>query len=191
MVTLQQALRLRLGRWHVCQRALTTAGFAFWIGARADGKKELIAVEDGWESEQSWCSESALQRPGDQNWRLATERSEESPVYGNTDSNAMHKTGNVLNCLPKAVQPTAASDLDLKLEWFGDCHLLKFPKATSCLAKDRTELPFYASRALATSENHKSDRVDLRNRETANGQDSRLFVQANHADDGLQTMQKR
>lgn len=64
----------------------------------------------------------------------------------------MHKSGNVLDKLPKAVQPRAKDDLhqiwmaetrdaanaafDLFLEKYG----AKYPKATDCLAKDRDEL---------------------------------------------------
>lgn len=97
------------------------------IGARADGKKEIVAVEDGYrESEQSWWellrnlySRGLTIEPklaiGDKAlgfWKALAE------VYGNTRQQRcwMHKTGNVLNSLPTAVQPprpkSIASDLD-------------------------------------------------------------------------------
>lgn len=133
------------------------------IGARADGKKELIAVEDGYrESEQSWWellrdlrSRGLSLGPklaiGDGAlgfWKALAK------IYGNSRQQRcwMHKTGNVLNYLPKAVQPKAKKSLHQI--WMADTrehacqafdefiktYQLKFPKATSCLAKDRTEL---------------------------------------------------
>ena len=133
------------------------------IGARADGKKELIAVEDGYrESEQSWWellrdlrSRGLSMGPklaiGDGAlgfWKALAK------IYGNSRQQRcwMHKTGNVLNYLPKAVQPKAKKGLHQI--WMADTrenayqafdefiatYQLKFPKATSCLAKDRTEL---------------------------------------------------
>ena len=64
----------------------------------------------------------------------------------------MHKTGNVLNCLPKVVQPRAKQalhqiwmaatrqDAYRAFDEFIATYQLKFPKATACLAKDREEL---------------------------------------------------
>jgi transposase-like protein len=133
------------------------------IGARADGKKELIAVEDGYrESEQSWWellrdlrSRGLSLGPklaiGDGAlgfWKALAK------IYGNSRQQRcwMHKTGNVLNYLPKAVQPKAKKGLhqiwmaDTRenayqaFDEFIETYQLKFPKATSCLAKDRTEL---------------------------------------------------
>jgi transposase-like protein len=133
------------------------------MGARADGKKELIAVEDGYrESEQSWWellrdlhSKGLRLEPklgvGDGAlgfWKALAK------VYGNTRQQRcwMHKTGNVLNCLPRAVQPKAKKALhqiwmaetrEEAFRAFDDfiaTYRLKFPKAAACLAKDRTEL---------------------------------------------------
>ena len=75
-------------------------------------------------------------------------------VYGNTRQQRcwMHKTGNVLNCLPKAAQPKAKQALHQI--WMADTredayrafdefiatYELKHPKATTCLEKDREEL---------------------------------------------------
>ena len=92
------------------------------MGARADGKKELIAVEDGYrESEQSWWellrdlhSRGLTMEPklaiGDGAlgfWKALAK------VYGNTRQQRcwVHKTGNVLNCLPKVAQPRAKQAL--------------------------------------------------------------------------------
>ena len=133
------------------------------IGARADGKKELIAVEDGYrESEQSWWellrdlhSRGLTMEPklatGDGAlgfWKALAK------VYGNTRQQrcCVHKTGNVLNCLPKVSQPRAKQALQQiwmaetredayrAFDEFIATYQLKFPKATACLAKDREAL---------------------------------------------------
>jgi putative transposase len=133
------------------------------IGATKDGRKELVAVQDGFrESEQSWhevlvdLANRGLAAPpklavGDGAlgfWaalRKAFPSTREQRCW-------MHKSGNVLDKLPKAVQPRAKDDLhqiwmaetraaaskafDLFLEKYG----AKYPQATNCLAKDRDEL---------------------------------------------------
>jgi len=133
------------------------------IGATEDGKKELIAVEDGYrESEQSWLellmglkARGLEMEPklaiGDGAlgfWKALAQ------VYGNTLQQRcwVHKTGNVLNYLPKSVQPKAKQALhqiwmaetreeaDRAFDVFVDTYCGKYPKATACLAKDRTEL---------------------------------------------------
>ena len=133
------------------------------MGTTADGKKELIAVEDGYrESEQSWREVLRNLRArgltfepklavGDGAlgfWKALAQ------VYGNTRQQRcwFHKTGNVLNCLPKAVQPKAKNALHQiwmaetrqeAYEAFDEFILtyeLKFPKATASLAKDKEEL---------------------------------------------------
>jgi transposase-like protein len=136
------------------------------IGARADGKKELIAAEDGYrESEQSWWellrdlhSRGLTIEPklavGDGAlgfWKALAK------VYGNTRQQRcwVHKTGNILNCLPKSVQPKAKQalyqnwmaetreDAYRALDEFIATYELKHPKATACLEKDREELPAF------------------------------------------------
>ncbi len=133
------------------------------IGARADGRKELIAVEDGYrESEQSWKemlrdvrARGLVHDPklavGDGAlgfWKALAQ------VYGNTRQQRcwLHKTGNVLNNFPKAVQAKAKKALHQiwmaetreeafrAFDEFIATYELKFPKATACLAKDREEL---------------------------------------------------
>lgn len=133
------------------------------IGATEDGKKELIAVEDGYrESEQSWLEllmglkarglevEPKL-AVGDGAlgfWKALAQ------VYGNTRQQRcwVHKTANVLNYLPKSVQPKAKQALhqiwmaetreeaERAFDAFVDTYREKYPKATACLVKDRTEL---------------------------------------------------
>lgn len=133
------------------------------MGATSDGKKELLAVEDGVrESEQSW-KEVLLD--------LKARGLEGGPelVVGDgalgfwkalpqvwPDARQQrcwfHKSGNVLNKLPKSVQPaakralhkiwqadtkeTAQKAFDLFLSKFE----AKYPKATVCLSKDRDDL---------------------------------------------------
>ena len=133
------------------------------IGATRDGRKELLAVQDGYrESEQSWhelltdLKARGLDIPpklavgdGALGFWAALRK-----VYATTREQRcwMHKSGNVLDKLPKGVQPRAKDDLhqvwmaetrdaanaafDLFLEKYG----AKYPKATDCLAKDRDEL---------------------------------------------------
>jgi transposase-like protein len=133
------------------------------IGATKDGRKELLAVQDGYrESEQSWhellsdLKKQGLVIPpklavgdGAMGFWAALRK-----VFPTTREQRcwMHKSGNVLDKLPKAVQPRAKDDLhqiwmaetrsaanaafDLCLEKYS----AKYPKATDCLAKDREEL---------------------------------------------------
>jgi putative transposase len=133
------------------------------IGATAEGKKELIAITDGYrESKQSWKellldvrSRGLTLAPklaiGDGAlgfWAAVRE------VWPTIDEQRcwVHKTANVLNKLPKGVQGKAKSMLhdiwmadtraeacrafDLFLDTFGAKH----PAACECLAKDRDVL---------------------------------------------------
>jgi len=133
------------------------------MGATADGKKELIAVLDGYrESEQSWLeilldlkSRGLVYPPklaiGDGAlgfWQALAK------VFPKTRQQRcwVHKTANVLDKLPKRSQPRAKEMLhaiwmadsreaanqafDLFLETYG----AKYAKACQCLAKDREEL---------------------------------------------------
>lgn len=73
----------------------------------------------------------------------------------------VHKTANVLNCLPKSSQPKAKKALhdiwqaetqeaaNKAFDVFVDCYEAKYPKATVCLQKDREELlTFYRFPAM-------------------------------------------
>ena len=133
------------------------------IGATADGKKELIAVEDGYrESEASWLellrrleSRGLVVEPelaiGDGSlgfWKALGQ------VWGNTRRQRcwVHKTGNVLNYLPKSVQPKAKQALheiwmaethesaEDAFDAFVKSYEAKYPKAAGCLVKDREVL---------------------------------------------------
>ncbi len=127
------------------------------IGATDDGKKELIAVEDGYrESAASWTEmlrglearglsiepELAVGDGALGFWKALAQ------VWGNTKKQRcwVHKTGNVLNYLPKSVQPKAKQALheiwmaEEAFDAFVTIYEAKYPKATACLEKDRIEL---------------------------------------------------
>jgi putative transposase len=133
------------------------------MGATPEGKKELVAVQDGYrESEQSWKEllldlkarglehgpELAIGDDALGFWKAIRQ------VYGETREQRcwVHKTVNVLNDLPKGKQPQAKSMLhdiwmaekkaeDVKaFDLFVETYQAKYPKATECLAKDRDVL---------------------------------------------------
>jgi len=133
------------------------------LGATADGKKELIAIHDGYrESEQSWkellvdLKKRGLKVPpklavadGALGFWSALEK-----IFPSTCAQRcwVHKTSNVLNKLPKNKQPQAKDDLhqiwmastkedaQVAFDAFLDKYGGKYPKATGCLEKDREEL---------------------------------------------------
>lgn len=133
------------------------------IGVNARGDKHFLAIEDGVrESTQSWrevllgLRQRGFTRPA----KLAVGDgalgfwSALSQVYPETRGQRcwMHKTGNLLNYLPKSSQAKAKQGLheiwmaetraaaerafDHWIERYRD----KYPKATACLARDREEL---------------------------------------------------
>jgi transposase-like protein len=140
------------------------------IGADVHGRKELLAIEDGFrESAQSW--RELLLRLRDQNglvlhpelatgdgalgfWQALHE------VWPKTRQQRcwVHKTANVLNKLPRSLQGKAKQDLhaiyeaesraaaEKAFEHFVAKYGAKHDKAVSCLGKDREALlTFYAS----------------------------------------------
>jgi putative transposase len=133
------------------------------MGATAEGQKELIAVLDGYrESEQSW-SELLLdlkQRglaiapkvavgDGALGFWAALRK-----VFPETREQRcwVHKTANVLNKMPKSVQPKAKADLheiwqaetqanaEKAFKGFLEKYDAKYPQACECLKKDREVL---------------------------------------------------
>ena len=137
------------------------------MGVNSQGEKHLLAIEDGArESTQSWKEVLlSLKDRGLDNFKLAIGDgamglwSALSETYPEVKQQRcwVHKTKNVLNSLPKSVQPKAKSMLqeiwmaetqktaekafDLWLKTFQD----KYPKAAECLSKDRKSLlVFYA-----------------------------------------------
>jgi transposase-like protein len=133
------------------------------MGATADGKKELIAIQDGQrESEQSWKellldvqSRGLTIEPklaiGDGAlgfWKAVRQ------LWPDVREQRcwVHKTANVLDKLPKGVQPKAKemlhaiylapgrAEAEKAFDLFVRTYEAKYPKATECLAKDRTAL---------------------------------------------------
>lgn len=133
------------------------------VGATPDGRKEVVAIQDGCrESEESWrellldlkqrgLTEGPELAIGDGAlgfWKALAK------VYGGTKQQRcwVHKTANVLDKMPKSVQPAAKKHLheiylaatkeaaekafDFFLELYGPKH----PKAVECLKNDRDVL---------------------------------------------------
>lgn len=137
------------------------------MGATADGKKELIAIADGYrESAQSWkellldvkargLTVDPKLATGDGAlgfWKALRE------VWPATREQrcCVHKTANVLDKLPKRLQPAAKEKLhnlwmsdtrehaNEAFDLFLATYQAKYPKACECLAKDRDViLTFY------------------------------------------------
>jgi putative transposase len=137
------------------------------MGATEDGKKELIAITDGYrESEQSWKEllldvkarglvidpKLAIGDGGLGFWKALRQ------VYRSTREQrcTVHKTANVLDKLPKGSQPKAKAMLhaiwqaetkaaaEEALDLFLSTYRAKYPKAAECLEKDREEsLAYY------------------------------------------------
>jgi transposase-like protein len=137
------------------------------IGATADGKKQLLAMGNGYrESAESWqellldlkqrgltiAPKLAIGDGALGFWKALPQ------VFGTTQAQRcwVHKTANVLNKLPQGLQAKAKSDLHEI--WLAECRVdaeqafdnflltyeAKYPKASECLAKDRdTLLTFY------------------------------------------------
>jgi len=133
------------------------------MGVTPEGKKELIAVQDGFrESEQSWKEllldvkarglavdpELATGDGALGFWKALPQ------VFAKTKEQRcwVHKTANVLDKLPKAKQPGAKEKLhqiwmadtreaaNKAFDLFLETYEAKYPKATACLKKDRDEL---------------------------------------------------
>jgi transposase-like protein len=132
------------------------------VGVLPDGSKEVIALEDGYrESTESWLSLLRdLERRGMPAPKVATgdgalgfwgalrqvfPRTEEQRCW-------VHKNANVLDKLPKRVQPRAKDMLHEimyapnrqsaleDIERFSQEFAAKYPKAVECLIKDQDEL---------------------------------------------------
>ena len=133
------------------------------IGALADGRKQLLAVHDGFrESELSWTElledlkRRGLEVPpklavgdGGLGFWAALQK-----VYPTTREQRcwVHKTANVLDKLPKSMQGKAKSALhniylaesrtaaEGAMDHFAGLYEVKYPKAVACLEKDREVL---------------------------------------------------
>jgi putative transposase len=133
------------------------------MGATAEGQKELITVVDGYrESEQSWyellidlknrglsLAPKLAIGDGALGFWAALRK-----VYGETREQRcwVHKTANILNNMPKSVQPRAKSDIHeiwmaetraqavKAFDAFLEKYRAKYPAACECLEKDRDVL---------------------------------------------------
>jgi putative transposase len=133
------------------------------MGATDDGHKELIALADGYrESEQSWLTLllDVKQRGLKLDPKLATGDGALgfwkalAQVYPSTREQRcwVHKTANVLDKLPKRLQPAAKEqlhqiwmaekkvDAQQAFDTFLETYRAKYPKAVECLQKDREVL---------------------------------------------------
>ena len=132
------------------------------IGVNERGQKRFLAIEDGVrESTQSWREVLLdLKARGMRTPKLAVGDGAMGfwaaldEVYGKTRQQRcwMHKTGNVLNGVPKSIQPKVKQALhgiwqsDTKanaekaFDLFVETYEPKYPKAALCLQKDREEL---------------------------------------------------
>jgi len=132
------------------------------IGVNERGQKRFLAIEDGVrESTQSWrevllklksrgmnIPELAIGDGAMGFWAALEELYPES----RQQRCWMHKTLNVLNCLPKSVQAKAKQalhaiwqaetkeDAEKAFDLFIETYEPKYPKATTCLQKDHEEL---------------------------------------------------
>jgi putative transposase len=133
------------------------------MGATAEGKKELIAIADGYrESEQSWMELllDVKSRGLSIDPKLATGDGALGfwkalpKVFPTTRTQRcwVHKTANVLDKLPKRMQARAKEAIHeiwmadtreaagTAFDLFLKTYEAKYPKACECLAKDREEL---------------------------------------------------
>ena len=133
------------------------------IGATPGGRKELLALADGFrESEQSW--KEVLLRLKNRGLKIDPKLAigdgalgfwKALPqVFGTTREQRcwVHKTANVLNKLPQHLQAKAKSDLHqiwmaetreqayVAFATFVQSYQPKYPKAAECLAKDKPSL---------------------------------------------------
>jgi putative transposase len=133
------------------------------IGATPEGQKELLGFQVGVrESAQSWrellvdlkargLAIAPELATGDGALGFWKALEEVSPTTRHQRC-TVHKTANVLDKLPKSVQPTAKADLrevwmapdrataDAAIETFAEKYGAKYEKAVTCLLKDRNAL---------------------------------------------------
>lgn len=132
------------------------------IGVNERGEKHFLAIEDGVrESVQSWREVLLKLKMRGVNFPKLAVGDGAMGFWGALDEIYpetrhqrcwMHKTGNVLNYLPKIAQPKAKEalhdiwqaetkkDAEEAFDLFVATYEPKYPKAANCLEKDRTEL---------------------------------------------------
>lgn len=187
IVRLKQVWQREYEQWR--SRDLSTTHYVYWwvdgiyftvrldtdrqcllviVGATADGRKELIAIDDGFrESAESWRSllrelkqRGLTQGPaaatGDGALGFWVALAEEFPQT-TPQLCWVHKTANVMDKLPQSVQAKAKAmlheiylaptrhDAEAAWEHFVTTFTEKYPKAVACLTPHREELlTFYA-----------------------------------------------
>ncbi|MEU2978670.1 IS256 family transposase [Streptomyces hirsutus] len=132
------------------------------VGVRADGSKELVALQDGYrESGESWadllrdCARRGMRAPvlavGDGALGFWKALAEVFPASRHQRC-WVHKTANVLNALPKSAQPGARKALQditgaedkqhaqAAIKTFTQLYGAKFPKAVKKITDDEAEL---------------------------------------------------
>jgi putative transposase len=181
------------------------------IGVREDGTKELLAVEDGYrESTDCWAGvlremkRRALNCPklviGDGALGAWAALRDVFPEAGDQRC-WVHKTANVLDCLPKRLQPRAKgmiheiseaptrADARKALEAFREEYGAKYPKALEKLDKDWTALTsFYDFPAEHWRQpaHHEPDREQLRHGQATDAGNEGCRLEGRRAGDGLQ-----
>ena len=181
------------------------------IGVREDGVKELLAVDDGYrESTESWAvvfrdlRERGLNEPklvtGDGALGAWAALRDVFPAAGRQQC-WVHKIANVLDAMPKRLQPRAKTllhemmeapteaDARQARETFRSEFAAKYPKALDKLDRDWKSLTaFYAFPAehWAPPADDEPDRVGLRDGEAAHARAEGRRLEGRGARDGLQ-----
>ena len=186
------------------------------IGVREDGVKELLAVEDGYrESTESWSSVMRdLQARGANEPKLVVGDGALGTwaalrdVFPGARRQAcwVHAIANVLDALPKRLQPRAKTvlheimeaptrrDAARALERLRDELAAKYPKAIAKLDRDWQHLTAFYDfpaehwRHLRTSER---DRVELRDRQAPHPRHQGRRLEEGRARDGVQAARRR
>jgi putative transposase len=183
------------------------------IGVREDGVKELLAVEDGYrESTDSWAAvlrdlrDRGLTEP-----RLVTGDGALGAWAALRDVFPaaceqrcwVHKIANVLDALPKRLQPRAKTllhqmmeapteaDARAARETFREEFAAKYPRRRQARPRLAPALRVLRvpRRALAPSEDDQPDRVELRHRQAAHARDQGRRLEGRGARDGVQAAQ--
>ena len=182
------------------------------IGATPEGKKELIGFQAGMrESAQSWkellvdlkarglsvAPEIAIGDGALGFWKAL----EEAFPATRHQRCWVHKTLNVLDKLPKSMQPNAHKDLreiwqaqsraaaETAIATFAEKYAAKYDKAVDCLSqgsRGAADVFRFSCRALGTSAHDESDRERVRNGPPSHRAHERRALAGHRADHGVQ-----
>ena len=183
------------------------------IGATPEGRKELLGFQVGVrESAQSWrellvdlkvrglaiAPELATGDGALGFWKALDEVSPSTRHQRCT----VHKTANVLDKMPRSVQPAAKSDLrevwnapdrataEAAIATFAEKYGAKYERAVTCLpdqgSRRAADLLRPACRALGPSAHVEPDRERVRNRQAPNGADKGRVIAGHRPADGVQ-----